>query len=73
MLHPFPGLRAIAETNALAERLVAHFTEQRVEIVRPPLDILPSQTLTGFDSDDTPSSAGEGGLSAGISIDGRPE
>ena len=65
--------RAIAETNALAERLVANFTEQKVEIVRPPIAILPTQTLVGFDSENTPSSAGEGGLSTDISISGRPE
>lgn len=65
--------RAIAETIALAERLVAHFTEQTVEIVRPPLDILPTQTLFGADSEDQPAAADETGLSADISINGRPE
>ena len=65
--------RAIAETIALTERLVAHFTEQTVEIVRPPLDILPTQTLVGFDSENQPASVGEDGLSADISISWRPE
>ena len=58
--------RAIAETIALAERLVAHFTEQTVEIIRPPLDILPTQTLFGADSEDQPAAADETGLSADI-------
>ncbi len=65
--------RAIAETNALAERLATHFTEQQVNIVRQPLDILPTQTLVGSDSEYAPATAGESGLSADFTINGRPE
>lgn len=61
--------RAIAEANALADRLQQRFTEQRVEVVRPPLDILPSQTFVGSSSEDVPlGSVGE--LSAEILIKG---
>ena len=61
--------RAIAEANALADRLQQRFAEQRVEVVRPPLDILPSQTFVGFSSEDVPlGSVGE--LSAEILIKG---
>ncbi len=61
--------RAIAEANALADRLQQRFAEQRVEVVRPPLDILPSQTFVGSSSEDVPlGSVGE--LSAEILIKG---
>lgn len=61
--------RAIAEANALADRLQQRFAEQRVEVVRPPLDILPSQTFVGSSSEDAPlGSVGE--LSAEILIKG---
>ncbi len=61
--------RAIAEANALADRLQQRFAEQRVEVVRPPLDILPSQTFIGSSSEDVPlGSVGE--LSAEILIKG---
>lgn len=60
---------AIAEANALADRLQQRFVEQRVEVVRPPLDILPSQTFVGSSSEDVPlGSVGE--LSAEILIKG---
>lgn len=44
--------QAIAETNALADRLRQRFAASEVVIVRPPLDILPTQTLIGFDSEE---------------------
>jgi hypothetical protein len=62
--------QAIAATDDLAERLAVHFTDQIVEIVRPPLDILPTQTLVGFDSEGAPETV-EVGLTADIIIDGR--
>ena len=59
--------QAIAETNALADRLRLRFAASEVIIVRPPLDILPTQTLVGFDSEET-SEQLDGALSADISI-----
>ena len=64
--------RAIAETNALAERLRERFAASEVVIVRPPLDILPTQTLIGFDSEDA-SEQDAAALSADITITGNPE
>lgn len=61
--------QAIAATNNLADRLAAHFTEQVVEIVRPPIDILPTQTLVGSDSENAPEKL-EVGLTADFTIDG---
>ena len=72
-LSPFAvAERAIAETNDLAERLRERFTEQIVEIVRPPLDILPTQTFVGFDSEAAPE-RDQGGLRADFNINGMPQ
>lgn len=46
--------QAIAETNALAERLRRRFTGSDVVILRPPLNILPGQTLVGSNSGQPP-------------------
>ncbi len=64
--------QAIAETNDLAERLRIRFATNEVTIVRPPLDILPTQTLIGFDSEEAPEQD-DSALSADIKITGNPE
>ena len=65
--------QAIAETNALAERLQQRFAESEVVIVRPPLDILPTQTLIGSNSEEAPENPNAEALSADITIMERPE
>ena len=65
--------QAIAETYALAERLQERFSESEVVIVRPPLDILPTQTLTGFASEEAPETLNAEALSADITITEKPE
>ena len=65
--------QAIAETNALAERLQQRFAESEVVIVRPPLDILPTQTLIGSNSEEAPENPNAEALSADITITERPE
>ncbi|KKK75774.1 hypothetical protein LCGC14_2870340, partial [marine sediment metagenome] len=64
--------KAIAETNAFADRLRQRFAASEVVIVRPPLDILPTQTLIGFDSERAPEQD-DAALSAGITITGKSE
>ncbi len=61
--------RAVAKTNALAKRLRERFTEQKVEVDRPPVDILPTQTFTGSSSE-TEQAGEPPELSAGITISG---
>lgn len=64
--------RAIAETDALAERLRVRFAASEVVILRPPVDLLPTQTLIGFDSEEASEQADEA-LSADIKINGAAE
>ena len=64
--------QAIAETYDLAERLRIRFATSEVTIMRPPLDILPTQTLIGFDSEGAPEQDGLA-LSADIKIAWEPE
>ncbi len=63
---------AIDATNALAERLSGRFEENRVEIIRQPLNILPNQTLVGFASE-TGGPVDRGALSAEIAISGKAQ
>ena len=65
--------RAIAETNDLADRLRQKFSTSEVVIVRPPLDILPTQTLIGFDSEEKLVEQDEVAFKADITIAGKPE
>ena len=67
------GDQALAETNALAERLRERFVGGAVVIVRPPLDILPTQTLVGFATEEPAAEQGNVALSAEISISVKPE
>jgi len=64
--------QAIAETNDLAERLRIRFAASEVTIVRPPIDLLPTQTLIGFNSEEAPEQD-DLALSADIKITGNPE
>ena len=67
------GERALAETNALAERLRERFVGGEVVIVRPPLDILPTQTLIGYATEESAAGQDDVALRADISISMKPE
>ena len=61
---------AIAATNALAERLKVRFEKNLVQIIRQPLDILPTQTLQGSASE-TDDSVEQRAFFAEIKISGN--